>query len=73
MRDRVLGGCRRGRPALGRGGSLARRLQRAGTGDLGQWLFVREHARVGGDLEALCATFGSSQAAMQRRIETVYG
>jgi len=36
-------------------------------------LFVREHARVGGDLEALCAAFDSSQAAMQRRIETVYG
>jgi IrrE N-terminal-like domain len=38
-----------------------------------RWLFVREHARAGGDLDALCSTFGSSQAAMQRRIDTVYG
>jgi hypothetical protein len=38
-----------------------------------RWIFVREHARAGGDLEALCARFDSSQAAMQRRIDTVYG
>ena len=26
-----------------------------------QWLFVREHARRGGDIEALCAAFGTSR------------
>src|SRR5918998_6743986 len=33
-----------------------------------QWLFVREHARVKGDVATLCRTFGSSMAATQRRI-----
>lgn len=38
-----------------------------------RWLIVREHARVGGDLEALCAAFDSSQAAMQRRLDALFG
>src|SRR5919108_2597142 len=33
-----------------------------------QWLFVREHARAKGDVATLCATFGSSIAATERRI-----
>jgi hypothetical protein len=37
-----------------------------------RWLVVREHARVGGDLEALCQTFRSSNAAMQRRVEALF-
>src|SRR5215212_1431503 len=32
-----------------------------------QWLFVREHARYDGDIAALCAVFGTSVAATERR------
>ena len=37
------------------------------------WLVVREHARVGGDVEALCCAFGASQAAMTRRVADLFG
>jgi IrrE N-terminal-like domain len=37
-----------------------------------QWLFVREHARTGGDVPALCAAFGTSQAATERRVATLF-
>ena len=37
-----------------------------------QWLFVREHARCDGDVAALCATFGSSIAATERRIASLF-
>ena len=37
-----------------------------------QWLFVREHARCGGDVATLCATFGSSIAATERRIVSLF-
>jgi hypothetical protein len=37
-----------------------------------QWLFVREHARSSGDIAALCATFGSSIAATERRIASLF-
>ena len=37
-----------------------------------QWLFVREHARCDGDIATLCATFGSSIAATERRIESLF-
>src|SRR3954464_8311059 len=37
-----------------------------------QWLFVREHARCGGDVATLCATFGSSRAATERRIASLF-
>ena len=37
-----------------------------------QWLFVREHARCGGDVATLCATFGSSIAATERRIASLF-
>ena len=37
-----------------------------------QWLFVREHARRGGDVTALCAAFGTSIAATERRISTLF-
>jgi len=37
-----------------------------------QWLFVREHARAGGDVATLCRTFGSSMAATQRRIASLF-
>ncbi len=37
------------------------------------WLVVREHARVGGELEPLCAAFDASKAAMQRRIDDLFG
>jgi uncharacterized protein DUF955 len=38
-----------------------------------QWLFVREHARCGGDVAALCAIFGTSNAATERRVATLFG
>ena len=38
-----------------------------------QWLFVREHARTGGEIEALCAAFGTSRQATDRRIATLFG
>ena len=38
-----------------------------------QWLFVREHARRGGNVAALCAAFGTSIAATERRISTLFG
>ena len=37
-----------------------------------QWLFVREHARCGGDVPALCDAFGSSIAATERRIASLF-
>ena len=37
-----------------------------------QWLFVREHARAQGDVATLCRTFGSSMAATQRRIASLF-
>jgi len=37
------------------------------------WLLVREHARVGGDVERLCAAFNASAAAMGRRVADVFG
>ena len=37
-----------------------------------QWLFVREHARANGDVATLCRTFGSSIAATQRRIASLF-
>jgi hypothetical protein len=37
-----------------------------------QWLFVREHARVNGDVGALCERFGSSIAATERRIASLF-
>jgi uncharacterized protein DUF955 len=37
-----------------------------------QWLFVREHARCGGDVAALSAAFGSSLAATERRIASLF-
>ena len=37
------------------------------------WLVVREHARVGGDVEALCAQFNASNAAMSRRVADLFG
>ena len=36
-------------------------------------LFVRAHARHGGDLDALCAAFTSSRVATERRVATVHG
>ena len=38
-----------------------------------QWLFVREHARTGGDVPALCAAFGTSAAATERRVGALFG
>jgi hypothetical protein len=38
-----------------------------------QWLFVREHARCGGDLAALCERFGTSGVATERRIAALFG
>jgi hypothetical protein len=35
-------------------------------------LFVREHARLSGDVGALCTAFDSSRAAMERRIAAVF-
>jgi len=37
-----------------------------------QWLFVREHARCGGDVATLSAAFGSSLAATERRIASLF-
>src|SRR4051812_1752409 len=36
------------------------------------WLVVREHARVGGDIEKLCARFKASNAAMSRRVDDLF-
>jgi Zn-dependent peptidase ImmA (M78 family) len=36
------------------------------------WLFVREHARVNGDVDALCARFGTSRIATERRIADLF-
>lgn len=36
-----------------------------------RWLLVREHSACGGDLDALCARFSSSRAAMERRVAHV--
>jgi uncharacterized protein DUF955 len=38
-----------------------------------QWLFVREHARCGGELAALCRVFGTSETATQRRVAALFG
>jgi IrrE N-terminal-like domain len=38
-----------------------------------QWLFVREHARCRGDVAELCRVFGTSQAATERRVATLFG
>jgi hypothetical protein len=38
-----------------------------------QWLMVREHARVGGDLASLCETFRASGVAMRRRVADLFG
>ena len=38
-----------------------------------QWLFVREHTRTRGDVEALCAAFGTSRQATDRRVATLFG
>jgi hypothetical protein len=38
-----------------------------------QWLFVREHARRGGEIGALCEAFGTSMVATQRRVATLFG
>ena len=37
-----------------------------------RWLFVREHARCGGDIEQLCRAFDSSRAAMERRVASLF-
>ncbi len=37
-----------------------------------RWLFVREHARCGGDVATLCDTFGTSRAATERRALTLF-
>jgi hypothetical protein len=36
-----------------------------------RWLLVREHAACNGDVDALCARFSSSRAAMERRVAHV--
>src|SRR3954449_7660520 len=36
------------------------------------WLVVREHARVSGDVEQLCAAFNASNAAMTRRVADLF-
>jgi hypothetical protein len=38
-----------------------------------QWLMVREHARVGGNVDALCQTFRTSGVAMTRRVADLFG
>jgi hypothetical protein len=38
-----------------------------------RWLFVREHARCGGDVPALCEAFGTSRAATERRVQALFG
>ena len=37
------------------------------------WLFVREHARCGGEVAELCRVFGTSGAATERRVATLFG
>lgn len=37
------------------------------------WLMVREHAACRGGLDALCARFGSSRRAMERRVADLFG
>lgn len=37
------------------------------------WLVVREHTRTAGGLEAMCSTFNASRAAMQRRVDDLFG
>ncbi|HEY7618662.1 MAG TPA: ImmA/IrrE family metallo-endopeptidase [Solirubrobacteraceae bacterium] len=37
-----------------------------------QWLFVREHARCQGDVTELCAAFGTSAAATERRVSYLF-
>jgi IrrE N-terminal-like domain len=37
-----------------------------------QWLFVREHARCRSDIEQLCAVFGTSVAATERRVAYLF-
>jgi hypothetical protein len=38
-----------------------------------QWLFVREHARCGGDVAELGQAFGTSAAATERRVTALFG
>ena len=38
-----------------------------------QWLFVREHARCGGDVAELGRVFGTSGAATERRVTSLFG
>ena len=38
-----------------------------------QWLFVREHARCGGDVSELGRAFGTSAAATERRVRALFG
>jgi hypothetical protein len=38
-----------------------------------QWLFVREHARCGGDVAELGRAFGTSLAATERRVLSLFG
>jgi Zn-dependent peptidase ImmA (M78 family) len=38
-----------------------------------QWLMIREHARVGGDLDQLITTFRTSGVAMTRRVADLFG
>jgi hypothetical protein len=38
-----------------------------------QWLFVRQHARCGGDIARLGEAFGTSGAATERRVEALFG
>src|SRR3954464_7922446 len=38
-----------------------------------QWLFVREHARCGGDVARLGVAFGTSAAATERRVAALFG
>jgi hypothetical protein len=38
-----------------------------------QWLFVREHARRGGDVAELGRVFGTSGAATERRVASLFG
>jgi predicted transcriptional regulator len=37
------------------------------------WLFVREHARCGGDVAELGRAFGTSAAATERRVLALFG
>jgi hypothetical protein len=38
-----------------------------------RWLFVREHARCGGDVARLGEVFGTSGAATERRVAALFG